>query len=228
VFRNWNKSGAKMTKTTMSAIGRNEKLLKLSVESTESALSTADTDRAATSNPTPGPDVAADPLSKVRERLLSRIAPPNSNGCALWTGGIASSGYGAVKIFGRRWSAHRAVWTVFSGPITDGLCVLHKCDVRACVNIEHLFLGTLADNIADMDRKGRRNPPMPWPLGPVGIDAPQTKLTESNVIEIFRRQYDGESYRSLAREFGVGKSTIWQIVAGKKWRHLGLRREAFQ
>lgn len=62
-----------------------------------------------------------------------------------------ATGYGAY----RGSAAHRAVWTAYNGPIPDGLFLLHKCDVKACVNPEHLSLGTQADNIRDMINKGR-------------------------------------------------------------------------
>lgn len=83
--------------------------------------------------------------------------------CILWEGYIRPDGYGQVTRNHKNGLAHRASWVASCGPIPKGMCVLHKCDVRACVNPQHLFLGTHADNVHDMDAKGRRVNP--------GVDA---------------------------------------------------------
>lgn len=75
--------------------------------------------------------------------------------CVLWHRAISSNGYGAAWRDGRQMSAHRMIWEAVNGPIPAGLYVLHRCDVKACVNLDHLFLGTPLDNMRDKIAKGR-------------------------------------------------------------------------
>lgn len=85
------------------------------------------------------------------------VQPEPNSGCWLWTGRYGNNGYGTFGggRKGERTGAHRLVWEITNGPIPDGLFVLHRCDVRGCVNPEHLFLGTAKDNTQDMMAKGR-------------------------------------------------------------------------
>lgn len=77
------------------------------------------------------------------------------SGCIEWTRGLDAYGYGQVRLNGTMAKTHRVAWTLTNGSIPDGMCVLHRCDNPPCCNVEHLFLGTLADNSADMVAKGR-------------------------------------------------------------------------
>ena len=85
------------------------------------------------------------------------------NGCLEWTGDTETAGYGRFKAHGKVVKTHRFAWTLANGPILDGLWVLHHCDNPPCCQTEptegypdgHLFLGTPADNCADMAAKGR-------------------------------------------------------------------------
>lgn len=78
-----------------------------------------------------------------------------ANGCAVWTSGRDSWGYGKFTAQGKTLNAHRVAWTLVYGPIPAGMCVLHKCDNPPCVEVAHLFLGTHKDNAMDRDTKGR-------------------------------------------------------------------------
>lgn len=82
------------------------------------------------------------------------VADPLS-GCWLWTGMLTTSGYGGYTDNGKVRVASRLSWELHEGPIPPGLCVLHRCDVRPCVNPAHLFLGTKGDNNRDCAAKGR-------------------------------------------------------------------------
>lgn len=88
------------------------------------------------------------------ERFMSRVAV-DPDGCWLWTGLADQHGYGRIHFEGRVTRAHRVSWMIHEGPIPEGQKVLHRCDTPACVRPDHLFLGTQADNMADMNAKGR-------------------------------------------------------------------------
>jgi len=90
-----------------------------------------------------------------RERFEARVVIV-PNGCHIWTGCVTGHGYGTLVRDQKQWKAHRFAWTLYRGPIPEGMHVLHHCDVPPCVNPEHLWLGTHTENIQDMDRKGRR------------------------------------------------------------------------
>jgi HNH endonuclease len=89
-------------------------------------------------------------------RFRSKVGPPNANGCCLWMAGKGEAGYGYFKAGGKGLRANRVAWTIAHGPIPDGLGVFHHCDVPACCRVDHLWVGTSADNNADMVAKGRQ------------------------------------------------------------------------
>ncbi len=155
--------------------------------------------------------------TRTRARLLAgRVI--DANGCWLWQGAINPHGYGITKVLGRAgWveRIHRLSWFVFTGAIPRD-CILHRCDVRACFNPEHLFEGTRLDNTRDMIAKGRDRFPDPKR----GEEASNVKLTETDVREIVAASLAGEPRVSLARRFRVTTTAISMIVLGKNWKHI--------
>lgn len=120
--------------------------------------------------------------------------------CWLWTGPKINE-YGRYP--GGR-LAHRVAWELCFGPVPKNTKVCHKCDVPLCVNPDHLFLGTQADNVADMVKKDRHA---------------KHKLTEEQAFEIRRRYGAGNiRQRDLADEFGVCQQLVGNIVNGKIWK----------
>lgn len=149
-------------------------------------------------------------LEYFRER--SEVDPATN--CWLWTAATNPHGYGAMRTRGKTVRPHRFVYQMVHGvELPRHIDVCHKCDVRRCVNPEHLFAGTRADNMADCAKKGRTNPP-----NLKGEDCPASKLTAAQVLEI--RASDAPS-AELAARFGVTTSSIKGIRKGKVWRSVG-------
>lgn len=128
--------------------------------------------------------------------------------CWNWSGYCLRSGYGRVMVKGVRWFAHRLMWTTERGPIPDGHYVLHRCDNPPCVNPEHLFVGTPADNSADMKRKGRQRR---------GENHPRSKLTDAHVAALRALKGKLSSRRAGAR-FGISHVQVLNIWARKQRR----------
>lgn len=128
--------------------------------------------------------------------------------CWDWTGGTAR-GYGAFSGANREQiRAHRYSYTLHYGDIPGGMCVLHKCDNRLCVNPSHLFLGTLADNNHDAQRKGR---------SAKGETHGKSKLTVITVLSI---REDSRLLRIIAKEHGVREGQISRIKNRQRWVHI--------
>ncbi|MGN8022265.1 HNH endonuclease signature motif containing protein [Phyllobacterium sp. 22229] len=150
----------------------------------------------------------------ISERLFAKTdkfhSPQSWNGtkCHEWNGFVAKSGYGQIHNRGKACYVHRVSYEIANGPIPQGLQVLHHCDNRICVNPDHLFVGTLQENMDDMVSKLRQA------HGPYCFHA---KLTVKEVHEI---RASRQRQRVLAERFGVSCSSISMIRAHKIWRYV--------
>lgn len=117
------------------------------------------------------------------------------SGCWIWEG-ATTVGYGCFRRKGKTYSAHRVAYEQFCGPVPEGLHVLHECDVRACCNPRHLFLGTNMDNIKDSAGKQRRF----------------RKLTPASAKLAADMQRLGKPYKEIAEAVGVHTSTIHKYL----------------
>ena len=142
----------------------------------------------------------------------------SSSGCIEWQKRKNDCGYGKISYQNKSWLAHRLKWTLEHGDIPEGMNVCHTCDNPACINIEHLFLGTQADNVSDMMKKGRGYSP-----GNPGEKHYNAILSEDDVkyirSELANRKHgkDGTNER-LARELGVSQATISNINKARRWK----------
>lgn len=129
-------------------------------------------------------------------------------GCWWWLGNKTRAGYGVISHLKYKIYAHRVSWFLYQGYDPGKLFICHRCDNPACVNPEHLFIGTQKDNSDDKLRKNRQ----------AHGDKLSGKLSVDDVIEI-KRLYDNEELDQLqlASKYNVNQSTISRIVKGKTW-----------
>ena len=153
----------------------------------------------------------AHPLDLVRARFSTKWE--ERNGCWVWTAGRRALRYGQFWIGGEEHAAHRAAWMLYRGKIPNDMHVCHRCDEPLCVKPSHLFLGTHAENMADMDAKGRR-------VILCGEENGNAKLSEDQVQQIRRLCAEGWQQRDIAGAFGVVQTAVSAIWTGRKWGHL--------
>jgi hypothetical protein len=146
------------------------------------------------------------------KRFISKYVKEPETGCWIWTACLSGDGYGAFTFRGKIVGAHRVSYIINVGEIPDGLCVLHKCDTPACVNPEHLFLGTKKDNAHDAMAKGRNVK---------GVTHGLTHLTEQNIREIRSLVSRGAiTQKQIADMYNVDRTTVSCIKTRKSWAHI--------
>ena len=138
--------------------------------------------------------------------LMSNVAFEPNSGCWLWTDCDNGVGYGQLYIAGQQTTAHRASYEHYYGPIPDDMFVCHTCDVRACINPDHLFVGNKHANMQDAAKKGRIS----------------TQILSLDDVQEIREHLEKNTKRGeqakLARKYGVCRSTINKIAKSKNWK----------
>jgi hypothetical protein len=145
------------------------------------------------------------------ERLAIASETDPVSGCRVWRGAKTTAGYGTMRWDGKRnQHPHRFAYEIAFGPIPAGIFCLHRCDNRACINPDHLFLGTKGDNNRDRAEKGRN-------AVVVGTQRYNAKLTD-DLVRLIRASplRNGE----IARLAGVDPSIISEIRAFRRWKHV--------
>lgn len=141
------------------------------------------------------------------ERLLDKIVKAE-NGCWIWTAAKNPAGYGVMVYKKNLRLATRISWMEHVGEIPEGMNVCHRCDDPACINPEHLFLGTQRENMHDMIGKGRQ-------YHPSGEDTHNCRLSWDKVRHI---RSSGLPGTELARLYGVKKNTIYSVLKNRTWK----------
>lgn len=148
----------------------------------------------------------------LREAIWERVFPEPMSGCWLWTGADTGQGYGRLN----KRAAHRISWEAHNGrPVPQGMWVLHKCDNPPCVNPDHLYVGTHADNMRDALARDRFHR---WGGARAGAKNPKAKLTADNVREIRSLVAQKVRREDIAAKFGVTRAAIYHILYEGGWK----------
>lgn len=150
-------------------------------------------------------------IPDLQKRIFSRIEILTECGCWIWDGKEHPTGYGRTSVNNETLLAHRVSYCVFNGEITDNLHVLHKCDIRLCVNPSHLFLGLPADNVKDMISKGRQ-------VNARGSKIGSAKLSETDIKQI-RDLVKILPQRIVGIFYGISQPSVSDIIRGATWLH---------
>lgn len=160
---------------------------------------------------------------QLKEKLEQYSERIPFSGCAIWTratNGISEAGRGGYPLIslndkGKRKYAHRLSYELHKGQIPNGMMVCHSCDVRACVNPNHLFVGTGKENSDDRDRKGRG-----IFHGAPGERNRKARLTAEDVTNIRRMRKEGFSVHYLADLYKITSGYVWNLCSRNAWKHI--------
>jgi hypothetical protein len=165
----------------------------------------------------------------IKERFEEKYIVDEETGCWEWQASKFKDGYGQFKKDGKNLKAHRFSYELHKGPIPKGeghpgTCVCHTCDNPSCVNPDHLFLGTNAENMADMKKKGRQSRKF-GERNSASVLKEKDVLTIKEMLKRFPPKRGGVGptagiQRFLARWYGVSFATISDIHVGKYWTHI--------
>lgn len=142
---------------------------------------------------------------RVQDNFWDNTMPIPECGCLLWTRKINPNGYGALRFKGKQVLAHRIAWELINGDVPNGNQILHRCDVKSCINPYHLFLGSQQDNMNDMKKKGRSTR---------GKRFFEPKLTDSDVSFI---RFSKATCFELAKIFGISFQHVSDIKRFKRY-----------
>ena len=141
-----------------------------------------------------------------------RIHPIPETGCWIWAGNSTVRGYGQIIIGGKKLYAHRVMYEqTFNVTLDKNDVICHVCDNPSCVNPQHLFRGTQADNLRDMAKKGRSTR---------GENNTQARLKENDLKFIKLWIHHGLTDEEIAKKYKVSRSNINAIRNGKRWNHV--------
>lgn len=158
-------------------------------------------------------------LNGIVSRLEDKSIKDENTGCIDWSG-ARINGYGVIVIDGKNRLIHRAIWELNNGKIAAGMQICHHCDNPSCWNIDHLFIGTSKDNVADMMSKGRNAK---------GEKNGNARLTENQVIAIRKLLENFQDlyamFDLLASAIGITKGYLVRIVNGDYWKDIKISKD---
>lgn len=145
----------------------------------------------------------------------SRVDKNGPGGCWLWTSYRNEKGYGLMQYKQRKnIRAHRFSWELVHGPTPSDKFCLHKCDVRNCVNPDHLFLGSYQENSDDMKSKGR------WNGGTRVLSREQVLEIRANPPKMQQGKRGGTEFQAYAKRYGIGPNAIWAALTRRTWKNI--------
>lgn len=145
------------------------------------------------------------------DRITEKVTYEPNSGCWLWTGGLSSYGYGATQFQGRQLLMHRVVFEMYNGAVPGTGVLCHRCNVRSCVNPDHIYIGTAQSNVMDAVRSGRHAH---------GTTHGCSKLSDCKVRQMRELSATGMTYADIAKRFGVARPTAAKACKGMSWQHV--------